>query len=385
MVKADWALEGQLNEIASEVRRFEKGRAMLVNFFKKIKEYDFFDNKIRSAFSDIIESKLSYPVLPVDLTGLKVTGVDGGMLSRSLQILDIVLVRAVAVVFKYEVGGKVKAYYYPKEYPPPKVVFNLNPLSQADFEVSASLERLSSELEVAIKVQREYDIDLLLLDGSLIPQVADKPLNPSLESKYLRVVGLFEKLYKTCSENDVALAGIIKDSRSTRFVQTVSKVTPLVAQRNNIVKEVLSFDYRFFIQKMLDLDFLFRLLDKGERSTILKYSENPELHPTLKDISGDWRDKIYVTYVKPAEFDMPLRVEFLALGDPITSARKITSAVMSLSSHHPEYALPSVQLEAHAQVKLAEKEMNFICDQLIHKIGLPPHLFKLRNKSFPPF
>ncbi|MBS7287590.1 MAG: hypothetical protein KIH01_02265 [Candidatus Freyarchaeota archaeon] len=57
--------------------------------------------------------------------------------------------------------------------------------------------------------------------------------------------------------------------------------------------------------------------------------------------------------------------------------------MMALSMHHPEYALPSVQLEAHAQAKLSEREMDFICDQLAHKIGVPPSLLKPRDKLFP--
>lgn len=378
-----WSLERQLESIASEVKRLEKGRNMLVDVLKRFKGEDMFDEEIRKSFSDIVEGRLAYPSPPVDLTGLKVAGVDGGMISRDLRLVDVIAVRAVAVVFKYEVGGRVRAYYYPEEHPPPKITFNADPLLQLDFEVSAGLERLSYELEVAINVQKEYDIDLLLLDGSLLPQVSDKPFTPGLEARYMKVLGLFEKLYRSCADNGISLAGVVKDTRSTRFVQLLSSVIPVLVERNEAFREILSFDYRLFIRSLLDSELFFRLLDKGERSMVLKYSDNPDAHPVLKDVSKKWRDKFYVTYLKPAELDRPIRVEFLAAGNPISEVRKVASAVMALSMHHPEYALPSVQLEAHAQAKLAEREMDFICDQLAHKIGVPPSLLKTRDKMFP--
>ncbi|MEM3512091.1 MAG: DNA double-strand break repair nuclease NurA [Candidatus Jordarchaeales archaeon] len=378
-----WNLEKQLESIASEVKRLEKGRDMLVSVLRRFKGEEIFDEEIKKAFNDIVESKLAYPSPPADLTGLKVASVDGGLISRSLRVIDVIAVRAVAVIFKYEVGGRVSAYYYPEEHPPPKITFNADPFSQMDFDVSAGLERLSYELEVAINVQKQYDIDLLLLDGSLLPQASDKPYTPGLEAKYLKVLGLFEKLYRSCVENGVSLAGVVKDTRSTRFVQLLSSVIPTLVEKNKAFREILSFDYRLFIRSLLDSELFFRLLDKGERSMILRYSDNPNVHPVLKDVSKDWRDRFYITYLKPAELDRPIRVEFLATGNPTGEVRKVASAIMALSMHHPEYALPSVQLEAHAQAKLAEKEMDFICDQLAHKIGIPPSFLKPRDKMLP--
>ncbi len=378
-----WSLERQLESIASEVRRIEKGRDMLISVLRRVKGEDLFDEELRSAFADIVESRLAYPSSPIDLTGLKVAAVDGGMISRNMWLIDVVAVRAVAVIFKYEAGGRIKAYYYPEEYPPPQIIFNATPLSQVDFDVSNSLERMMRELEVAINVQREYSIDLLLLDGSVLPQSSDKPYAPMLEAKYLKVLRLFEKLFMTCAENNVSLVGAVKDTRSTRFVNLLSSVIPTLIGRNEVLKELLSFDYRFFIRSLFDSELLFRLLDRGERSMTIRFAENPESHPVLKDLSSDWRDKFYITYIKPADLDRPLRLEFMSVGQPEIEVKRVASAIMSLSMHHPEYALPSVQLEAHAQAKLAEKEMGFICDQLAHKIGIPPSLLKLREKSFP--
>ncbi|MBS7287591.1 MAG: DNA double-strand break repair nuclease NurA [Candidatus Freyarchaeota archaeon] len=277
-----WSLEKQLESIASEIKRLEKGRSMLVDVLKRFKREDLFDERIRESFSDIVEGKLVYPSSSIDLTGLKVAGVDGGMTSRNLRVVDVIAVRAVAVVFKYEVGGRVRAYYYPEEHPSPKITFNADPFSQLDFEVSASLERLSYELEVAINVQKEYDIDLLLLDGSVLPQVSDKPFTPGLEAKYMKILGLFEKLYRSCVDNGISLAGVVKDTRSTRFVQLLSDVIPVLVERNAAFREILSFDYRLFIRSLLDSELLFRLLDKGERSMVLKYSDSPDTHPVLK-------------------------------------------------------------------------------------------------------
>ncbi|MEM1658742.1 MAG: DNA double-strand break repair nuclease NurA [Candidatus Jordarchaeales archaeon] len=381
-MSSEWSLEKQLESIASEVRRIEKGREMLVSVLKRFKNEELFDEDLRRSFGELVESRLAYPSPPIDLTGLKIACVDGGMVSRSLRLIDIIAVRAVAVIFKYEVGGSVSAFYYPREHPPPKIIFNVDPFSQADFDVSAGLERLSHELDVAINVQKEYSIDLLLMDGSLLPQASDKPYTPELEAKYLKVVKLFERLYSVCIKNGVSLAGVIKDTRSTRFVQLLSSIIPVLVERNPSLREILSFDYRSSIRSLTDSELLFRLLDKGERSMILRYSDNPCAHPVLKDLSREWRDKFYIMYLKPAELDHPLRVEYLAMGNPTSEARKVASAVMALSMYHPEHALPSVQLEAHVQAKLAEREVDFICDQLAHKIGVPPSFLRTRDKLF---
>ena len=164
-----WVLESHISRIASEIQEVELGRKRLAETFRRIKDKDIFDMVQRSGFLDVFEKKLTYPVNSVKLEGMRVGAVDGGMISRSFHGIDLMLIRAVAAIFVYGHEEGVQVEYFPREYPPPAIVSNLEPLSRSDYEVSASLERLMAETRVAIDSQARHPMDIIILDGSILP------------------------------------------------------------------------------------------------------------------------------------------------------------------------------------------------------------------------
>lgn len=368
-----WVLESHISQIASEIQEAELGRKKLAEIFRRVKGKEIFELVSRDGVLDVFEKKLAYSISPANLEGLKVAAVDGGMISRNLHGVDLMLIRAVAAIFAYGSKGRVQVEYFPKEYPPPSIVSNLEPLSRSDFEVSASLERLMAEIKVAIDCQMRHPMDLLILDGALLPLASDRPSSYLLFKKYENVIKSYEKLYKVSSDNGVLLVGVVKDSRSTRIIQILSRLAPLFIDKVGELRDLLSFDYRRVIQRSRDTEFLYRFLDVGERTTVLKYVESSEKYAPLRDIRSEWAERLHIFYLKPVELDTPLRIEYLS-NEPTTLnpkiVQKIASLIYSLSCHNAEFGLPSVQIEAHYQAKLLETDLDFIYDQIIEKTGM---------------
>ncbi|MGQ9720882.1 MAG: DNA double-strand break repair nuclease NurA [Candidatus Jordarchaeum sp.] len=378
-----WVLESHISRIASEIQEVELARKKLAEAFRRIKDKEIFDLVQRSGFLDVFEKKLAYPVSPVKLEGMRVGAVDGGMISRSFHGIDLMLIRAVAAIFVYGSEGRVEVEYFPREYPPPAIVSNLEPLSRSDYEISASLERLLAEIKVATDSQGRHPMDIIILDGAILPQPSDRPSSPSLFKKYETVIRSLEKLYRISTGNGILLAGVVKDSRSTRFLQILSRLSPLLLGKVDELKDLLSFDYRRIIQRTRDTEFLYRFLDVGERTTTVKYAENSEKYGPLKDLKQEWAEKLNVFYLKPVELDSPLRVEYLSSDvNPIKTTQKISSLIYSLSCHHPEFGLPTVQVEAHAQAKLQETDLDFIYDQIVQKTGITPSLMYSKRRAY---
>ncbi len=375
-----WVLESHISRIASEIQEVELGRKRFAETFRRVKGMDVFDLVERGGFLDVFEKKLAFPVSPMSLEGMRVAAVDGGMISRSFHGVDLMLIRAVAAIFIYGSEGRVQVEYFPREYPPPSIVSNLEPLSRSDYEVSASLERLMAEIKVATDSQMRHPMDIIILDGAMLPLPGDKPSSSLLFKKYEMVIKSFEKLYKVSTDNGVLLAGVVKDSRSTRFLQILSRLAPPLLNKVEELRDLLSFDYRRIIQRSRDTEFLYRFLDVGERTTTFKYAESSEKYGPLRDLRQEWAESLNVFYLKPVELDSPLRIEYLSSDkNPIKTVQKISSLVYSLSRHHPEFGLPSVQVEAHAQAKLLETDLDFIYDQIVQKTGISPSLMKLKK------
>lgn len=235
------------------------------------------------------------------------------------------------------------------------------------------MERLQAEIKVAIDCQMQHPMDILILDGAILPLASDRPSSPLLFKKYENVVKSYEKLYKVSSDNGILLVGVVKDSRSIRFIQILSRLAPLLIDKVEELRELLSFDYRRIIQRSRDTEFLYRFLDVGERTPILKYVESNEKYAPLKDLRPEWAEKLNIFYLKPVELDTPLRIEYLSdepnnLNPKIV--QKISSLIYSLSCHNAELGLPSVQVEAHYQARLLETDLDFVYDQIIQKTGM---------------
>jgi hypothetical protein len=111
------------------------------------------------------------------------------------------------------------------------------------------------------------------------------------------------------------------------------------------------------------------------------YSSKPKEHPVLREF-GETGERIYSFYLKAAEFDRPVRVDFLATSDIKGEADKISSVLLAICNNST-YAFPSVLIEADLRVRLSEKEMEDFSSDLKSKLGNIASLLELRRKGRP--
>ncbi|MFX0096646.1 MAG: DNA double-strand break repair nuclease NurA [Candidatus Hodarchaeota archaeon] len=374
-----------VNTIAAEIRKIEKDKSGLASIIKDAKaKIDLTD--LRTGFSDILEDRLYFSVSPTNLGGLRVGAVDGGVVGRSFHGIDLIITRAIAVIFDFDKRGKPFVEYYPQECPPPQITSNLEALSLFDFELDTSLERIRSELTVAKEVLDLRHLDILFMDGSITPIISDRPqAHSAMLPKYDALIRLYEELYDNCQKQGTLLCGIVKDSRSTRFTQILGSIIPHLMKQEPALNKLLELDYRKTIFRIRDTDLLYRILNIGERSFIFNYLKNVKSHPALRDFENkNWPKQLHAFYLKTVEYDRPLRIEFLTFGnDASRVADRLTSVILPLSSHHAEYGLPTVLVEADTQARLLENDLDIVYERLIEQVGLSPSMLRLRRDKKP--
>jgi len=347
----------KIQEIAGKISRAEEKRRKLAGFLKK-------------ADSDF---PVSCPVEKSPPDGMKIAGVDGGIVKRSVHGFDFVLARAVGVCFFYGKGKVAKVEYYPERIPSPEL-FALESLSDDEWIQSASIVRQKLEIRMAIETAEKFRPDLLILDGSIIPHYTDKPGKGSKAKEgYEEMILMYKKLFETCEKNGIMLAGVVEDSRGKRFCDIANE---------NIISKMKDSDKREFgktLENMRDTSLLYWMLAEGERTFIFPYSSATEEHPVIKDF-GSFADKIFSFYLKTAKFDRPVRIDFL--GEE-SMAGKIASLILSISSHHSGYGFPSVLIEADQAAKLEENDIEGVYDQILAYTGPLPGISKLRRDNRP--
>lgn len=373
--------------IADKIIQLENNRNELTEILLQVRDklnLELIPNP--TLYQDIVEPKFTYKVKSLDLNGMQMIGIDGSIISKSLHGVDLLLSRAVAVLFKFK-KEKPEVQYYPGATPTPRLIYNFDLITAPEIDILNSLERLEDEIQLAIDMT-DRNPDVILLDGSILPLVLDKPPSSSnLNQKYFKLIEMYETLYQSCLDKSVFLVGVIKDTRSTRFMSILGKILPILMNKIPELQQIRELDYRPIIQQTRDATFLFRFLYPGERSFCFKYAESATKSPILKDFTTkDWNEMIYSLYLKPVQFDFPTKIEFLAPTNPVKYANQIASLILPLSNQHAEYGVPSVLIEADARAHLFETDLDYIHNSLSHfvnRVGFSPLLMKLRRDKRP--
>ncbi len=381
-----WALDETIQKIADKIQVIEEKRNSFASIIRGERQRLNLHENIPLAQQYLCDAQLAQTVKPIDLTGLRVGGVDGGLLKKTLRGIELVITRACATIFEFTPSNRVSAIYFPEKSTPPTVKAELNPISWREAEVSASLERLRAELELAIRVQDHHPVELLLLDGSLRPHISDRPSNQSVFSaKYERITALFDELYEKTRETGTLLAGVVKDSRSQRFIKIFGEILPHLIKQHAGLKSLLQMDYRTILRTSYDTDFFFRTLDVGERSPIMRLNGekfDDSLEVDAEDVLNN-RNLVCI-YLRTAQFDYPLRIEiFTGSFDPARIVEKVSSILLPMSSENEGFALPTVLIDADSQARLIERDLDFLFTQLANRIGYPQSLLKLRRERMP--
>lgn len=327
--------------------------------------------------SRAVEGSLFTKVEPDKLHGVSYIGVDGGLLKKEYHGIDIIATRAVAVKFAFENGKLYDTVYFPSPAPQPDVNIIKKTLADAELSVKASLLRMKDEINTAVS-SIYLGCTMLVLDGSVVPHPQSRPAKDSaLYKEYSDVIAKYIELYKKCADKNIYLCGAVEDSRSTTACDILSSIFA--------GKGTGKFDADA-LENVKDTHLFSYLLNPGERSFVFRYFENPSSNLILKDL-GEFGGNIYSFYIRCAEFDRPMRVDFLSgtnrADDVIKTADRIASLLLAISRHHSTYGCPSVIIEADRRAKLDEKEMHFIESEINSRVGNITGFSDLRRNSRP--
>jgi len=342
-------------------------------FAKRIVEIENQRKKIGSFLKEInstSEEKIILPIEEKELENLRIAGVDGGLVKKSFHGIDLMLLRAIAVIFNYAKNKLSSVEYFPSTIPSPEPKIIIDPFSELEFEINSNLERQIIEINTARKTLEKFDLDFLFLNGSIIPHYTFVPERSSLLFEtYEKMIESYRKLFEIVSKKKVILAGIIEDSRGTRFCEIINQKT----------QEKLTSNLKFLLAKTKDTNLLSYVLDFKERTFSFPYSSKPKIHPILKEFNN-FAEQVFTFYLKTAEFDRPIRVDFLSDKDDKSG---IISSVLLALAGHSSYGMPSVLIEADQRAKLSEKDLEIFCSDLINKTGNLSALFSLRREQRP--
>lgn len=290
----------------------------------------------------------------------KIAGIDGGLVSKQLHGIDLTMVRATGCVMDFENGALRGIEYLPSAYVQPALHCDADGMEDEDYSTKSSLYRLKEEIGLAVEVMRSKKADMLVLDGSIVPQQPDKPRKGSpAYPAYENIVSLYKELFDLSIERKIPLLGVVEDSRS------------------KVVAEMLNVDNNALLNT-IDTVLFHYALEEGEASFCLPYSKSPRDHPILRDFAG-YAEKVKCFYLKTAKYDRPVRVEFFDYG---LDYRDIASAVLSLSFHR-EYGFPSVLVEADLQARLSATDMEDAYCQIRDMVGDSPALLEKRRSMRP--
>ncbi|UCE10379.1 MAG: DNA double-strand break repair nuclease NurA [Candidatus Thorarchaeota archaeon] len=382
----DQQLDRMLALLVEEIDRVESSRQQFGNVIRKIK--DSLDlGRFPAITENTLETSFITKIEPTHLSGLKIAGIDGGLSRRSFRSIDILLTRGIAVIFSFGPDEGPAAEFYPDPFPSPRVTPVLYALQGNELDQIASLERTATELRVILSVLDEFHTDLILLDGSLLNHPRDRPPTASIGyEKFQETIALYKQLYRKARKSRTILVGIIKDSRSTRIVSILGEILPHVLRNPSFFEMMQDVDYRWLLRFSRDTDLLNTFLDEGERTFAFKYSSEVS-HETssLPEDLRDWAASIWVTYLKTARHDYPLRIEVFGntdIDEPADRLNKALSAILPLSWQHTEYGLPSPIVEADTRARIGNNETQLIMNRLMALTGVrysPVEKRRMRN------
>jgi hypothetical protein len=370
----DRNLDRMLSRLVEEIERVEATRRNFGKVLRDIKG-DIDLGRFPAIASEIAERGLLTAINPVGLSGLSIAGIDGGLVRRRFRSMDLILTRAIAVVFQFGPREGPTVKFFPEPFPEPSVKPVLLTLSGPELEQLASLQRIAAEIRVALAVLEEFRTDVVLMDGSLSYHPRDRPQSGSpVYERFQEVLALYRQLYKKAKKTGTALVGIVKDSRSTRITQVLGEILPHVLRAPQIFERMQGIDYRWLLKNSRDCDILDTFLKEGERTFAFRYSTELKTNQgSNNEEFTKWASSIWVTYLKTASDDLPIRIEMLMDPDHGLDSRRLDralAAILPLSWQHTEYGIPTPILEADTRARISTNETQLIVDRLMALSGL---------------
>ena len=138
---------------------------------------------------------------------------------------------------------------------------------------------------------------------------------------------------------------------------------------------------KLILSKTKDSNLLTYTLNQGERSLVFPYSSNSQQHPILREFE-DEKNQVFVFYLKTAEFDRPIRIDFLADKGIVDIANRISAVLLALAGHS-SYGMPSILIEADQRAKLSEQDLEMFYYDILNRAGNIASLFEQRRNQRP--
>ncbi|MBR9689645.1 MAG: DNA double-strand break repair nuclease NurA [Candidatus Altiarchaeota archaeon] len=347
-------LKSTVNRIAARISTLEDYRKKTSSALRSISGVPF---RIGNLTDDKILNSVKSGTLNV-----AVGGVDGGLLTKSFHGIDLVITRAVGVLFNYKNGQVVSSKIFPQKMP---FISEVNSGDEGELIVTASLYRMREELLKTVELVEASRPNYVFTDGPLYPHPSTRVAkNSHLKKLYAEVVSLYNQLNKVCEESGTQLVGIVEDSRSRYFASVLfDKIVPNLPENS---RKLFSNNNVF-----RDTALLYDALKKGERTATFKISNIQDLQ---------YKHQVFGFYIRTAKYDRPLRVE-LSSSDPGKHVSDIATLVYDLAAF-PRYGLPSVLVEADLRAKLKKTYMEYIRRTLFSK-SHSPLIMSLRRDNRP--
>lgn len=307
---------------------------------------DILKNSIES--EQFLEGSFLRDVRPEELN-FSVAGVDSSIIGQEFMTADLVMVRAIATIMRYEGNSKKSSSYSPSISPEPKFRISEG-LDAHEVNWHKSLVRLQEEYGLAYSIAEGGLADFILMDGSIIPLALDRPSEDSqLYEDYLVLVKTVAGLFRLCMEKGILIAGMAKDSRGKRILELFRSLHP---------EKAGAFGN--------DVSLLYELMPACTRTSIVGY-ENPDSarqgkNLILRDIEkAGFSGTVNVYYQRVSMQDKPIRIEIIN-SDPDSVAGKIHS----LCSISRRYTYPAVLIDADLRAKVEPRDL----DRLIRVLTL---------------
>lgn len=382
----DRDLDRMLSRLVEEIERVEITRNQFGSVMKQIKN-SINLGRFPAIAANTLDTQFVTHINQTNLAGLTIAGVDGGLVKKNFRSMDLILTRAIGVIFQFGLESSPNVEFYPDPFPEPIIKPVMISLSSSELDQYASLERITAELRVTLSIMDEFHTDIILVDGSLLYHPRDRPPSGSLAyEKFQETIALYRQIYHKARKKRTTLVGIVKDTRSTRVVGIIGEILPHIIRDPAIFELMQGIDYRWLLKISRDSDILDTFLEEGERTFSFRYSvEFPENTGFLSEDIKEWASSIWVTYLKTARDDSPLRLEIFGSDNdqPSEMINKALSAILPVSCHHPEYGLPSPIVEADTRARIGNNETRFILDRILALSGLTYSSLEKRRSRNP--
>lgn len=326
-----------LKEMAEIIERLKSNQAKRSEAIQEILKAPIESNQFLEGFF------FKY-VNAVDLNH-SVAGVDSSIIGQEFMSADLLMVKSVSTIITYKSGTKQKSIYYPSVAPEPLFVISEG-LDAHEVIWHKNLVRLTQEYSIACELATKKLADVILLDGSIIPLVLDRPAEDSqLYEKYLELIRLVVNFFKVSEQNNVLVAGLSKDSRSKRVVE--------------IFKDMYQNKASIFTN---DVSLLYEILPAGSRTTLFSYESQEATKKSrnlvIKDLEkAGFAGVISAYYQRISKYDKPIRVEVIS-SNKSAGIDAIAGIIHSLCSISKRYTYPAVLIDADLRAKVEARDLD---------------------------